>query len=370
MNSFLNYQLQDLPNFWGLSFHESEKKINSFFQRDLWRKGRNHFFDLEHPFFKTPSSLSSYSEKSILDAAKQFDFSLPQIEERRESVDGTVKYLLRFSDGEKAESVFIPFFHRNSLCLSTQVGCPVKCPFCATGKLGLKRNLLPNEIVGQFIVVYRDFLKKNLHGHKAELLPNIVFMGQGEPFLNFENIKVAIQILTHPQQIGLGPRQITLSTSGILTGIRRWAQGELGNINLALSLHSPFDEQRKKLIPISQANNLDDIFVILESDKNPFLRKKFITIEYLLLKGVNDSKEHAVALMKRLNNLKEQNRLIINLIGFNKIKDIDFIPPSEKEVEDFKQVLVSSQFRVMIRKAKGQEIMAACGQLCLEKRES
>lgn len=300
---------------------------------------------------EVPKEHPEVGSKILQKLNNDFHFNLPIIAEKRESADGTIKYLIQFEDGLKAESVAIPFHKKYTLCLSSQVGCGMACRFCFTGTQGLKRNLLSEEIVGQYLVVWRD-LKEN---RKHQMSPNIVFMGQGEPLHNFEHLKEAVEYLTTTPGVSLGPRQITLSTVGYLPGLKRFE--ELPPINLAISLHSPFESERGELIPMNKAYPIKELFSVLS--QMSWGRRKLINFEYLLLGGLNDDREHAKALAEIISQFPS----LVNLIPFNPYPGSPFKRPSEESVEQFKQWLVEEKVRTMVRVTKGDEILAACGQL-------
>src|SRR5690606_1449424 len=283
-----------------------------------------------------------------------FKSHLPKIALVNISEDTTVKFLIEFDDGFQVESVLIPFNKRPTICLSTQVGCAMNCSFCYTGTQGLKRNLTEDEVITQYLVVY-DWMKKN---QNKNLKPNIVFMGQGEPMHNWNEVSKAIDIFTHPKLVGLGPRQITLSTSGYLPTIN---PQELPSINYALSLHSPFEEQRSVLIPINQKYPLKE--VITKLDQINLRPRQFITYEYLLIKDFNMSDDH----VEGLTRLLATRKAILNLIPFNPFPGSRFLRPTEQEIDEFKEKLVAKKLRVMIRTTKGDDILAACGQLKVNK---
>lgn len=283
---------------------------------------------------------------------QHFSFHLPVIVEKNQAQDGTYKFLMEFADGKKVETVLIPFFKRYTICLSSQVGCAMKCSFCYTGTQGFSRNLTSSEIIGQFLVA-KQFLQKEISA--SALIPNIVFMGQGEPLHNFEEVQTALTILLDPEGPALGPRQITLSTAGYLPGIKKFNQ--LPKINLALSLHSPFNETRKSLIPITGQYPIEDIFQALDEVK--LMKRQFITYEYLLIDELNDRLEDANELQKLLG----ERKAIINIIPFNPFPESQFKRPSPEKVEAFKNMLVDRKLRTMIRTTKGSDILAACGQL-------
>ncbi|MBI2520048.1 MAG: 23S rRNA (adenine(2503)-C(2))-methyltransferase RlmN [Bdellovibrio sp.] len=288
----------------------------------------------------------------LLNDLEKLPKSLPSIIERHLSTDGTQKILFATEDGLKVESVILNYHRKLTVCLSTQVGCAMGCTFCRTGMAGLGRNLEAYEIVGMYLHL------RNLIWHENSMeapCPNIVFMGQGEPLHNFEQVKRALEILTHPWALDLGSRQITLSTVGYLPGLRRFH--ELPRVNLAFSLHSPFEEERRQLIPIETRYPLPEIQQVLKSMS--LLPRQFITLEYLILKDMNHSERHALALADWCRNMKS----IVNLIPYNAVTGLSFERPSEEAVDLFKKSLVDLGVRVMERVARGSDIAAACGQL-------
>lgn len=298
-----------------------------------------------------PESHREISPVVLSSFKSSFNFDLPRVFKKRRASDGTFKYLFVLADGHKVETVAIPFHKKYTLCLSTQVGCGMACRFCFTGTQGLSRNLDSHEIVGQYLAVWHD-LKKELN-HKMS--PNIVFMGQGEPLHNFDQLKEAIYYLTETPGLALGPRQITLSTVGYLPGLERWQ--ELPPINLAISLHSPFDGERSALIPLNKAYPVGKIFEVLNGFS--WGTRKLINFEYLLLGNHNDSREHAKALAKLISSFPS----LVNLIPFNPYPGSPYERPSDLQVEQFKAWLVEEKVRTMVRVTKGDDILAACGQL-------
>ena len=286
---------------------------------------------------------------------EEYSFELPEISSIHESEDGTYKFMVKFADGLEVESVLIPFHHRYTICLSTQVGCAMNCQFCYTGLQGLKRNLKAHEIVGEYLAITKWWKEKS----PEALLPNIVFMGQGEPLHNCEEVKKAIEVFLNPHGINLGPRQMTLSTAGYLPGIEKLK--DFPPINLALSLHSPFEEERTKLIPINKHYPLAAILpALLDLPKK---KNQYLILEYLLIKNFNMSDKHVEALAEMFQNKK----VIFNLIPFNPFPGTVFERPDHEEIDLFKEKLVSSKLRVMVRTTKGDDILAACGQLHLER---
>lgn len=295
------------------------------------------------------------SEKLVRSMNEEFDLSLPEINQVNEATDGTVKFLMKFNDKLEVETVLIPFHKRFTVCLSTQVGCGMNCSFCYTGTQGLKRNLSAGEIVGQYLVARNWLIEKN----KKALAPSIVFMGQGEPLHNVTEVEMAIHVLNDPKLIGVGHRQMTLSTVGFLPGIPKLHA--FPKINIALSLHSPFDEERKELIPVNEKFPLGEVIKAL--DELPLLPRQFITYEYLLIKDFNMTVKHADALKELLGSRKA----ILNLIPFNPFPGSRWERPSPEQIEAFKEMLVTRKLRVMVRTTKGSDILAACGQLKVNK---
>ena len=292
------------------------------------------------------------SKKIMALLSSHFTLNLPTIHTVSKSPDGTVKFLMMFSDGKSVETVLIPFHKRFTVCLSSQVGCAMKCSFCYTGTMGLSRHLKSSEIIGQYIVA-ANYLDTEL-GLKT-MSPNIVFMGQGEPLHNSTEVLKAIQVMMEPLGLGMGPRQMTLSTAGYLPGIKKL--NDFPKINIALSLHSPFNDIRKELIPINQHFPLEDIFEAL--DGLDLMKRQFIVYEYLLIDGLNDRVEDADELKKLLGERKSA----INIIPFNPFPGSKYKRPSTEKVELFKEMLVERKLRTMIRTTKGSDILAACGQL-------
>lgn len=285
---------------------------------------------------------------------ENYDFSLPEIDTVSESKkDRAVKFLFRLNDGHKVETVLIPFNNKYSICLSSQVGCAMNCSFCFTGEQGLKRNLQTSEIVGQFIQAWR-WLANNRPGEQRIL--NIVFMGQGEPLHNFDAVKKACEIFLSQYGTSIGVQKITVSTAGYIPGLKRWSQ-EIPGVNLALSLHSPFAEKRDQLIPINKKYPLEQVLSYI--DTIPLGKKQFITYEYILIADFNDSAEDA----RQLGQLLAGKCAYINLIPFNPFPGSRYAAPDLDKVEAFKAILDSFQIPTLIRGAKGDDVLAACGQL-------
>lgn len=321
-------------------------KDQSPFILKSWLKGlyKNHTFWNRH-----------IARDLILELQKELDFSLPIISKTLESTDETVKFQMQFPDGLEVETVLIPFKKRFTICLSTQVGCAMNCSFCFTGTQGFKRNLSSGEIIGQYLVAQRWLENKYPHSIK----PSVVFMGQGEPLHNVQEVKKAIEIFIDKDQIDLGASQITLSTVGYLPKMKELY--DFPKINLALSLHSPFEQERSKLIPINEHFSLDEVLPIL--DEIARQKNKITTYEYLLIKNFNMTDAHVQGLFELLTHRKA----IINLIPFNPFPGSPWERPDIEEVENFRQKLVAKKLRVLVRTTKGDDILAACGQLKINK---
>ena len=283
----------------------------------------------------------------------QLSFGLPEIVDVHQSSDQTVKFLMQMDDGQKVETVLIPFQSKYTICLSTQVGCAMKCSFCFTGTQGLKRHLKTEEIIGQFIMAYRWLCENRPFDQQ---LKNIVYMGQGEPLHNFDAVKTASEIFLDQHGTSIGVQKITVSTAGYLPGLIRWNE-EMPGINIALSLHSPFEEKRNQLIPINQRYPLLEILEYL--DLIPLKRKQYIIYEYLLIKNYNDTEIDAHATGKLLKG----KQAIINLIPFNPFPGSLYERPELAQVEQFQKILESYHLPALIRGTKGDDILAACGQL-------
>ncbi len=282
-----------------------------------------------------------------------FPSQFPSIVKERRSVDGTVKLLLEFTDGARIESVIMPFHRRDTICLSTQVGCAMGCRFCRTGRLGLKRHLTAQEIVAQYLACYQWIIDDRAIPHIPK--PNIVFMGEGEPLHNFENLKAACSLFLAREGVYLGPRQVTLSTAGYLPGLVRFS--ELPPVNFALSLHSAISEKRRSLIPLEKKYPLEQIIPVIRNIN--LMKNQFINFEYLLIKDFNDGEEDADALLE----LTCTFRAIVNIIPCNEIEGLPYENPGEEGVRRFKEMCVSRDIATMVRISRGSDIEAACGQL-------
>ncbi len=289
--------------------------------------------------------------KEIREKMKQdLGFTPLKIIEKKISKDESIKYLLELSDGKLIETVFIPQKGRISICLSSQVGCKFGCKFCLTGKMGFIRSLEYYEIVSQFITVLLD--NKIDIGQKI----NIVFMGMGEPFDNYENIKKGIEVLTDPKGLSVSRRRITVSTIGLIDKLKYFTK-DFPNVKLAISLNSPFPEKRDKIMPVEKSSPIVEIIKFLKRHSR-FLKHR-ITFEYIMLKGINDSEKDAKELEKITRGIPRK----INLIPFNNFKGSNLIPSDSKTINDFAEYLRGYKIVVTIRDSKGKDIKASCGNL-------
>jgi 23S rRNA (adenine2503-C2)-methyltransferase len=290
---------------------------------------------------------------------ESFALEWPELADVQLSTDGTRKYLFRLEGGASVESVFIPEARRRTLCLSTQAGCPLKCAFCLTGVAGYTRNLKPAEILGQAAVVMAD-APPPPRERPQDLMPwNVVLMGMGEPLLNYESTVAALRVLMDPEGFAVAPKRLTLSTVGILPALERLML-EPVRPNLAISLHASNRTLRRELMPIEDKYPLAEL--IAAAQRYPIPRGGRVTYEYVLLKGVNDTVSHA----RQLVRLLAGQRAKLNLIPLNPAPEIPFEPPTPGAVDAFCRVLADAQLTVSVRRPRGQDILAACGQLHLK----
>jgi 23S rRNA (adenine2503-C2)-methyltransferase len=309
----------------------------------LWRRGVREFSDM--------TNIAKDFREQL---TREWALAWPETAEVQKSADGTVKLLLRLADGALVETVLIPDKDRYTQCLSCQIGCPMGCTFCSTGLMGFVRNMSGGEIASQ-VLVARDYLRT--HG-LAEEVKNLVYMGMGEPLTNWEEVRRSLHILSHPEGLEFSRRRITLSTCAI--------KGKLGVFDSeglalpAISLHAPTQEIREQLMPGAARWHIDDLIQTLQGlELKP---RERVTIEYIMIKGVNDSLQHARQLVRLLSHLKCK----INLIAYNPGPGIAYAAPAPEDVLAFEELLRKKGFTVTLRKSKGQDIAAACGQLKTE----
>jgi len=284
--------------------------------------------------------------------AENFYFALPKIQSRTQSKDGSIKYLFELDDGAVVESVWMPSNSRNTLCLSTQVGCRLNCSFCLTASLGLKRNLTAGEIIGQHIAINGELEEK-------DQITNIVFMGMGEPLDNYGPVVDALRLMTSPEAMKISTRKVTVSTSGLVDKMKAFQKENLA-INLAISLNASDNPTRDQLMPINRKYPIEVLIDCLK--KYPLKPQRRHTIEYVLLAGINDSDEDARRLAKWLKDVPCK----INLIPFNSFDSSEYRPPSEERVLKFQNFLIEQNFSAFIRQNRATDILGACGQLAAQ----
>ena len=295
-----------------------------------------------------------------LELASHFVLEVPEVVNNQLSKDGTRKYLMRIAGGHEVETVYIPEVDRGTLCISSQVGCTLSCSFCHTGTQRFVRNLTAAEIIGQ-VMVARDDLKEwpaaeRTRNNESRLLSNIVLMGMGEPLYNFENVRDAMKIAMDPEGISLSRRRITLSTSGVVPEIAKTAE-EIGCL-LAVSFHATTDEVRDQLVPSNRKWNIEALLKTLRAYPK-LSNSERITFEYVMLKDINDSDEDA----RRLVNLIRGIPAKINLIPFNEWPGAPYERSDWKRIEAFSEIIFKAGYASPIRRPRGEDIMAACGQL-------
>ncbi len=333
--------LDELEDFF-LSLGEKKFRAGQMFE--FLHKNKN--FDLQDNTVFSEKLKNKISENSYINK--------PVIEQKFSSnYDGTVKYLLRLEDDQIIESVFMPYEDRNTICISSQVGCKMGCKFCASTKASFVRSLSPAEIVSQVYLIENDLDEK---------ISSIVLMGIGEPLDNYDNVIKAIRILNDEKGKNLGQRHITLSTSGLADKVRDLAEEDLA-INLAISLHYPFDDQRASFMPVNHRYKIRDI--IAASDYYFEKTGRRVSYEYVLIEGLNDTDDH----INELVNLFRGKNIHINLIPLNEIAEFDYKSSENSRIEEFNKILNSKGLNSTVRNKKGFDIDAACGQLRISYKE-
>lgn len=332
-----------------------------------------------YPKFRAKSILAWIYKKSTFDFEEMTDLSkkdreaLSNIfkiitlkqENIQESADGTLKFLFKAEDGMEIESVMIPNEDesRYTICVSSQVGCALRCSFCATGLLGYKRNLTKSEILSQVLLVDAAIKKQYKLDPYERAIDNIVFMGMGEPFLNYDNVMGAIEILNAQESFDIGTRRITVSTSGIIEGIEKLIYAK-GQVRLAISLHAANHEKRKNLMPIARKENTRQMLDAVRHYQEKTNRR--VTIEYILIEGYNNLEEDVLALKHELNNIKYN----LNVIPLNPVASLPYDAPSQNCINDFSNRLKRHSIPFVLRTPKGKDIDAACGQLALKSKKT
>jgi 23S rRNA (adenine2503-C2)-methyltransferase len=301
------------------------------------------------PTIRTFDQMTNLAKKWRVRLGEKAYLSELETEKVAHSEDGSRKFLFRLEDGEHVESVLIPERGHATLCLSSQVGCGQGCRFCSTGRMGLRRNLKASEIINQVRAVQACLTDGE------DPLTNIVFMGMGEPLHNFENTLKALRMMLSSQGMQFSHRHVTLSTAGLIPEMR--ALGKEVPVNLAVSLNAARDEVRNRLMPVNRRYPLGPL---METCRNyPLPHGKRITFEYILIKGVNDAPQEALALARLLSGVKAK----INLIPFNPHPQSPLQPPEEEAIRTFQKILINRHYTAIIRRSKGVDISAACGQL-------
>lgn len=342
MHSLFNLseiELKDLLTAWG----EKPFRSGQIFKW-LYEKGAKNWEEM--------TDLSKGLREKL---AATFPFHSLKLVRTVDSIDQeTTKFLWELADGKRVESVLIRAPGRRTVCVSSQVGCPARCAFCASGKEGLMRNLSAAEIVEQVVLIDR-LLKE-----RKERVCHVVFMGMGEPFENYENVLKALSLLNSPQGLNISQRRLTVSTVGITSQILRFSEEEL-KVNLVLSLHAPNQRIRQKIIPYARKYALEDLLSAMLHFANK--TKRDITYEYTLLEGINDAEEQAHELAKLLKG----HPCTVNLIPYNPVEGLRLTRPSKEAIDTFQTVLLDAKIPTTCRYTKGKDISAACGQLALQK---
>jgi 23S rRNA (adenine2503-C2)-methyltransferase len=349
------------PNLFGMS--ESALAVLVAERGEPAFRARQIYAWLYHRRAREAGAMANLPKPLRTTLAESFDLRWPEVAERALSFDGTRKYLFRLDDGATIEAVYIPEDDRRTICISTQAGCPLKCAFCLTGIAGYKRNLRTWEILGQVATVMEEHPVAATHPHRRGEDPfpwNIVVMGMGEPLLNYEATVESLRILMDERGFGVPPRKLTVSTVGILPALEKLAR-EPVRPNLAISLHAPDPGLRRALMPIEEKYSFDR--VVEAALRYPIPRGGLVTFEYVLLGGVNDTAAHARELSRRLGG----KRVKVNLIPLNPAPEIPFKAPTPETVDAFGQALAAAGVTVSVRRPRGRDILAACGQLHLKK---
>ena len=334
MENIYNYSLEQLTNYFA-SINQKPFRAKQVFS---W------LYQKEASSFDEMSNLSKELREQL---KEHFTFDILKIVEKQESKDGTIKYLFEMLDGSLIETVLIIHDYGKSLCVTSQVGCNMKCSFCASGLLRKQRDLTPGEIVAQVMKVQLDTKQRISH---------VVVMGTGEPFDNYDNVMEFVRIINHPNGLAIGARHITISTCGLIPGIQIYSDEGI-QTNLAISLHAPNDEIRNQLMPINRRYPLDDLRQAISDYIDKTNRR--VTFEYILLKDVNDSLVDARQLAHYLRGLNAY----VNLIPYNSVDEHGYQPSDQETIEKFKSELLRLHINVTLRKEHGRDIDGACGQL-------
>lgn len=345
MTNLLELTYEELEQFITQELGEARFRAQQVWQW-IWQRGVCDF-----------DKMTNVSKATREKLAQKACMPLPELVQEARSQDGTIKLLLRLHDGALVETVLIPGEERQGLmrltqCLSCQVGCAMACSFCSTGTMGFIRNMTAGEILGQILVA-----KNLIDDHRLDqpLIRNLVFMGMGEPLLNLQEVLHSLVVLNNEQGLRFSPRRITVSTCALPSGLQEL--GESGLAFLAVSLHAPNQAIREHIMPKAARWHFDDLIATLES--YPLKTREHLTLEYLLLGGVNDQPEHARALVKLVRRLNAK----LNLIAYNPSEGMPYKAPQQEDILAFQKILWDKKVVAILRKSKGQDIKAACGQL-------
>ena len=301
--------------------------------------------------FHLMTNISKSLQQKLSDSA---EINLPQIIYEKAAEDHTYKWLLRLYDGNCIETVFIPEKNRGTLCISSQVGCILNCDFCSTGKQGFSRNLTTAEMISQLWIACRKLSKNNgIHDHT---ISNVVMMGMGEPLLNFEHLIKALNLMLDDHAYGLSKRRVTVSTAGVVPAI--YELRKLSDVSLAVSLHAPNDDLRNEFVPLNKKYPLKELIAACK-DYFKHDRRRSITIEYVMLANTNDTPQHAKQLIKLLNGIRAK----VNLIPFNPFPHTIYQRSDDETIFRFRDILMQAGLNTTIRRTRGDDIDAACGQL-------
>jgi 23S rRNA (adenine2503-C2)-methyltransferase len=345
--------MSDIKDLVGLSREELAAEMAAFGEKPFRAKQLWHWiYNQGVTDFQAMSTLAKPLRDRL---AQHYVVGRPQPSRVQTSVDGTRKWLLRFADGNEAETVYIPEEDRGAVCVSSQVGCTLTCKFCHTGTQLLVRNLTAAEIVGQFMTARDSYEEWPSPSDGGRMISNIVLMGMGEPLFNYDNVAKALKIIMDGEGIAVSKRRITLSTSGVVPMIRRCGD-ELG-VNLAVSLHATSDEVRDRIMPINKKYPLAELMQALRD--YPTNNSRRITFEYVMLKGVNDQIADARRLVKLVDGIPAK----FNLIPFNKWPGAEFECSEMADIKRFSDFLFDAGYSAPIRQPRGSDILAACGQL-------
>ena len=320
-------------------------------------RGRQIFAALQHRRLRSFEDMTDLPKDLRTRLAENARTATLTVESRYISEDGTRRYLMKTHDGFPVETVFIPEERRDTICFSSQSGCPLQCTFCLTAQLGLLRSLTPGEIVEQIIIALNDAYGA---GNQPPRGTNLVGMGAGEPFLNFESLLKALRVMADPQGLHIVPNRVTISTAGVVPKILELAQVS-DRPHLAISLAAPTDELRNELMPINKRWPLDQLLNACKEFEKTLKPNERFTFEYVMLNGVNDGEQQARQLANLLN--RHDLKAKVNLIPHNPAEPLPYQPSTDETVDRFKDILESKGIHVYVRRPRGRDIFAACGQL-------